>query len=193
MTESSNDESPVVSAILAEFNALKAEIRARSNDQSLVVSLNITVVAVIGGFYFSEKADPRVLFLIPIISSLLGMRYVDHVINIDNLGRFIQREVKPQLSSVLGVTVPDYEIFAESFAELSRLRYFLLALPIASLFAGIPVSTLVLPFIVVKPQEWDAPFWGGALLSAVLLSVFSYFWFNVVRRASRVRPGPTNN
>jgi hypothetical protein len=194
MPQTNNNTSSMVDAILAEFNSLKEEIRSRSNDQSTILSLNVTVIGAIGGLYLSEHADPRILFLIPIISSLLGIRYIDHAINIDNLGRFIQREVKPQLASALGVgKVVDYEVFAESFAERSQLRYLLLALPVALLFGGVLGCALVLPFIGVETEQYDTSFVGGAVLGGVLLALFNLFWYRVVKRAKRAQPGQAAN
>lgn len=194
MPQTNNNTSSMVDAILAEFNSLKDEVRSRSNDQSIILSLNITVIGAIGGLYLSEHADPRILFLIPIISSLLGMRYIDHAINIDNLGRFIQREVKPQLASALGVEkVIDYEVFAESFAERSNLRYFLFALPVALLFAGVPGCALVLPFIGVETEQYDTSFVGAAVLGGALLALFTLFWYRVVKQAKRAQPGTPAN
>jgi hypothetical protein len=189
MPNHNHDNSPTVTAILAEFNAIKEEIRARSSDQSTIISLNVTLVGVIGGFYFSDRADPRILFLIPIVSSLLGMRYIDHVINIDNLGRFIQRKVKPQLNTVLSEEIVDYEVFAESFGRQTFVRYLLFGLPIALLFAGVPLAALALPFFVINAKKYDATFVGGAGLATVLLLVFACFWFDVVRRSQQAQPG----
>lgn len=191
MASNPDNTASIVTAIIAEFDSLKEEIRARSHDQSTAISLNITAIGAIGSLYLTERAaaDPRILFLIPIISSLLGMRFVDHAINIDSLGRFIQKELKPQLASALGIAqVVDYEVFAESFAERSRLRFFLFGLPIALLFAGLPAVALVLPFIVVGRDQYDAPFWFGAILGAAFLALFCLFWFQVVRRARRALP-----
>ena len=188
------DTPSVVSAILAEFNSLKEEIRARSGEQSTAISLNITVIGAIGSLYLSQAhADARILFLIPIISSLLGMRYVDHAINIDNLGRFIQREVKPQLASALGVDrLVDYEVFAESFADRTNLRLFLLGLPIGLLFAGVPLAALVVPFLVVTPEHREMLFWNGAVLATGFLLLFILFWYQVVKRAKRAHPEPAS-
>jgi hypothetical protein len=190
MLQTKNNTSSMVDAMIAEFNSLKEEIRSRSNDQSIILSLNVTVIGAIGGLYLSEQADSRILFLIPIISSLLGIRYVDHAINIDNLGRFIQREVKPHLAWALDVEkVVDYEVFAESFTERSQLRFLLLALPVALLFAGVPGCALVLPFIGVETEQYDTSFVAGAVLGGVLLALFILFWYRVVKRAKRARPG----
>jgi hypothetical protein len=189
MASNADNAASLVTALVAEFGSLKEEIRARSHDQSTAISLNITAIGAIGSLYLTEEADARILFLIPIIASLLGMRWVDHAINIDSLGRFVQKELKPALASALGTaSIVDYEVFAESFAENSGLRFFLLGLPIFLLFAGLPGTALVLPFIVIPREQYDTPFWFGAIVAAAFLALFCLFWFHVIKRAKRALP-----
>ena len=62
---------------LAEFSALRAEIGARSGVQHQLMALNITALAAIGGFVISDKADPLLLLMLPLVSCALGVIWHD--------------------------------------------------------------------------------------------------------------------
>ena len=93
----SDVQKQVATILLAQFAALRAEIQNRSAFQTTIVSINVTAIGVISGFYFTQHGDPRVLFVIPILSPILGMMYVDQDANIGNIGRFIQNSIVPNL------------------------------------------------------------------------------------------------
>ena len=67
MASNPDNTASIVTAIIAEFDSLKEEIRARSHDQSTAISLNITAIGAIGSLYLTEgaAADPRILFTRP--------------------------------------------------------------------------------------------------------------------------------
>jgi hypothetical protein len=169
--------SQLVNILLSEFNSLKSEIQARSKAQSSLISLNMTATAALGGFFFSDHGgDPRILLLIPIVSSVLGMVYIDHAVSIGYIGRFIQYRVKPRLAEVANVSeMVDYEVFARRFEQNRKFRVLLFALPLLLIFCGIPISALILAFFIQK--TWTSTmFWAPAILGAVLTAVFLWFW-----------------
>src|SRR3954454_7012341 len=79
----------LITVVLAQFNACRAEILARSSTQAAVVNLNITAISILAGYYFIYHANPLVLLVIPVVAPMLGIIWADHAINIGNLGRFI--------------------------------------------------------------------------------------------------------
>src|SRR5215472_774407 len=93
----SDAQKQVATILIAQFTALRAEIQNRSTFQTTIVSINVTAIGVISGFYFAQHGDPRVLFVLPILSPILGMMYVDQDANIGNIGRFIQNSIAPNL------------------------------------------------------------------------------------------------
>ena len=84
--------------VLAVFNSLREEIKTRSTAQTGLVTLNVTAIGVLGGVFFGKAENtPAILLMIPMLSSVLGMLWIDHAINIANQGRFIEKEVIPDL------------------------------------------------------------------------------------------------
>src|ERR1035438_2161990 len=130
--------SQLVTIVLSEFNSVKSEIQSRSKAQSSLISLNMSAIAALGGFFFSEHGgDSRILLLIPIVSSVLGMVYMDHAVSIGYMGRFIQHEIKPQLANLGNMPeVLDYEVFARRFEQNRKFRLLLFALPLLLIFCG---------------------------------------------------------
>jgi drug/metabolite transporter (DMT)-like permease len=179
----SDIEKQVATALLTQFTALRAEIQNRSTFQATIVSVNITAIGVIAGFYFTQHADPRVLFVIPILSPILGMMYVDHDVNIGNIGRFIQSSIIPELARVTGVAgLPDYEVFVREFERRGSFRVFVFGIPVLFMFALLPLGALILPFL---PDTSRHPtLWAPAGVGSILVVAFIVAWMGMVRRGN---------
>jgi hypothetical protein len=177
VTTLSPETASIISILLEELKALRSEIAARSAAQGAVLALNITAIGAIAGL-FSYVKDPRVFFLTPVISSILGAIYTDHAINIGKLGRFIRWHVKPRLADTLGVDrLLDYEVYASNFREPHWSRRHLLPLAIMSMFVWVPLLALLLPFLLpLSPEGHPLPVTFANLLvaapGAVLLIYF---------------------
>lgn len=171
-----------VNVVLSEFSTAKEEIKTRSQAQSNIIALDLTAVGVIGSLFFSKGADPRVLFLIPIISGILGLIYIDHAININKLGRFINRVIKPSLEAVIGDEIVDFErtIRAQKIEKGRLWSVFLLSFPILLLFAVIPFAALLLPFF--ESKVYDATYWVLAALGSTVVLLFLWFWLMITAR-----------
>jgi hypothetical protein len=157
----------LITVLLAQFNACRAEILARSSSQAAVVNLNVTAISILAGYYFIYHANPLVLLVIPLVSPMLGIIWADHAINIGNLGRFIQYRLMPLLSATLKSDLPDYEVFIRHFEQQRGRRLLLLVAPLLLLFALLPAGTLFLAWTVTSVR--DILFWtlfsiGGALI-----------------------------
>lgn len=163
-------EKQYISVLLAQFASCRSEIQTRSASQAAVITLNITAIGVIAGYYFSAKADAMVLLIVPIISPMLGIIWADHAINIGNLGRFIQIRIIPTLSSVLQRDVPDYEVTIRAFERQRGQRLILLVAPMLLLFAVLPIASLVLAAAVVASH--DEPFWVMTIIGTALIVIF---------------------
>jgi hypothetical protein len=188
----SNSTAVRVEVLLAEFNSLKTEIQSRSDRQNSVIALNLTVIGAIAGLFYSRASDPKVFFVIPVLCPMLGMIYIDHVINIGHIGRFIQNVIKPQLAHTVSLKdLPDYEVYVRTLESRRVLRIFVLGIPILLMFAGVPLAALVLPFLVAKPPARDIIFAGPAVLGATFIAIFLFFWFSIVMQSSRVWNDPS--
>jgi hypothetical protein len=151
-------------ALYEEFKALRAEIAQRSTAQVTIIQLNVTAIGIVLGAALSKIPDPdgRILFIIPILSPMLGLLFLDHDAAIRNIGQFIQFRIKPRVFDILGSELPDYERFVEQL-ELRRFeRVSLLGIPIFVLFGILPFVALVVPFLIntLKDVKQDAVLFG---------------------------------
>jgi hypothetical protein len=168
-------------ANLAEFVATKTEIASRAGQQANYITFNITAIGVIASLVFSDNADPRLLFLVPIIASVLGLNWIDHAINIGNLGLFVRDEVKPRLvQETAGAPddVADYERYATQHGARRHIRLFVFGLPVFMVFGGIPFIAWCLPFFLV--QAYDMIFVLLATVGGALWLVFLVYWLGVI-------------
>jgi hypothetical protein len=176
--------------VLAIYNSLRDEIKTRSTAQAGLVALNVTAIGVLGGFYFGKpESPPEILLLIPMVSSVLGMLWIDHAINIANQGSFIQNVVMPELMQSIDLpSIPNYEVSIRGMEQRAGLRLFVLGAPIFLIFAGIPLAAMLYAFYVA-PSIKAAGFLGPAIVSCMLLAVFLWLWVQAIGRGSRIWTG----
>lgn len=160
----------LITVLLAQFNACRAEIQSRSSNQAALVGLNITAIGIIAGYYFAYRANPLVLLVIPLLSPMLGIMWADHAINIGNLGRFVQNRLMPLLSATLKHELPDYEIWIRTFEQKKGRRLLLLIAPMLLMFAILPAAALALAYAVVLVR--DTLFWVLFVTGTSLVLVF---------------------
>lgn len=170
-------EKQLISVLLAQFNACRAEILARSASQATLTGLNISAVGVIAGFYFSAHADPRLLLVIPLLSPMLGIIWQDHAINIGNIGRFIQLSIIPRLKATLKTDLPDYEVTIREFERLQGRRLILLVAPTVLMFAILPLGALIVAFNAVAVR--DLVFWVMLTAGSILILIFGGFAISI--------------
>src|SRR5689334_6101248 len=77
-------------AMLAEYNALRAEIQSRSNTQNTLLQLHLTALTLILGGALSEKLGPWIIFLIPLEATIFGLWWLDHSLVIMEIGTYIR-------------------------------------------------------------------------------------------------------
>lgn len=168
----------LIGVVLAQFNACRAEILARSASQAAVVNLNITAISILAGYYFIYHANPLVLLVIPVVSAMLGIIWADHAINIGNLGRFIQHGLMPRLSKALNYGLPDYEASVRRFEQQQGSRLILLLAPMLLLFALLPAAALFLAVTVTEVR--DPLFWSLFSIGAVLILIFGGYSVSIL-------------
>jgi hypothetical protein len=81
---------------LAEYSARCSEIAQRSTYQQALVALNLTTTGTIIGFVVGKSDAPRTLLLIvPIVSSTLGLIWLDHHRNIQLIAKYVKNVLWP--------------------------------------------------------------------------------------------------
>lgn len=148
----------------AEFEAYRQEILDRSGHQHTLLTLNLTAVSAAGGLVLSEYGDPRVLLLLPIISSSIGLLWYDHARNIDSLGDYIRN----------GLSV--YNGYEKRIAELERTEYRRVPMTLALfiLFVATPIAGLLVPMRSVVGPLWAL--WALGLVLSIVCSWLFIRW-----------------
>jgi hypothetical protein len=147
-----------------EFAAYRDEILKRSEHQSTLLTADLTALAAIVGFVLSDKADTRLLLVLPIVSSAIGLLWYDHARNIESLGDYIREEM------------PVFGGYERRIAALERKewRRVPMTLALLILFVGVPVAGLVLTIDRVHHFQWLL--WACGLALSVVCSVVLLKW-----------------
>ena len=151
---------------LAEFSALRNEIGSRSSAQHTLINLSITAIGAVVGFALAKEGSLVLLLLLPILSPSLGMLYLDHAINITNIGNYINDQLKPILSPIR------YEEVVRSYEQRRLLRVLPYGLPIFIIFAGVPIGSLIVTFRIMQ----ELRMWILWSIGLILVLVYLYFW-----------------
>lgn len=91
----------LATALIAEYNALRAEIDRRSQAQQTLSNLALTLTGATVAYALANDAIV-VLLLQPIIASALGLLYADHGKAIRRAGRYVERHLAPALADCAG-------------------------------------------------------------------------------------------
>lgn len=99
--DSSTQATGTTEILLAEYSALRAEIDQRSNVQWSVFALQIGSVGVISSLAIASTSRIALLLLIPLLSYLLGNRYILHDYHIKLIHHYIQDSLSKRLQNIL--------------------------------------------------------------------------------------------
>lgn len=170
-------------AVLAEYAALRAELLQNLGAQSTLINLNMTAIAGIGGIVITQRADIRLLLMLPVISGALGLLANSEARDVT----VIEQYIRDHQASLLAQYVGDQRLFQyERYLQDNRgkLRPILFSVVVGLVFPGISLGALYLvwPFLR-SPLDWTA--WG---LGMVLLALNAVAWVAlwIARPRSRV-------
>jgi hypothetical protein len=168
------DKPVIMSALVAEFNAMRAEILFRATSQATLMQLNITAAGTVAFFALADGARAATMIIIPMLSPILGILWLDHDATILKLGRFIKTELKPACNTVANFKLPDYERYAESADALPAPRFAILNFTIAvfATFGFLPLAALVYVISTWKGKLSSPAFLIPTLLAVLLLLAF---------------------
>src|SRR5262249_9278669 len=97
--------------VLAEFAGLRSEIDTRISILITLMLGNLTVLGVILGIALSRPDNIEVLLLIPLVTPCIGLLVIDTFRNLDTLGRYISRVIRPQLQIKSHLKFEGMEVF----------------------------------------------------------------------------------
>ncbi|MEA5537054.1 hypothetical protein [Crocosphaera sp. XPORK-15E] len=164
-----NSNQVVITVALAEFNALRNEIIGRSSSAYTLLNINITATATVAGFVLSNKADSRLLLILPLLSPALGLLFLDHSYNIKNLGGYINTQIRPIILEYADHSesrLLNYENFVDRYERNILLRFLPMGIPLILLFIGFPFAAWIFLISIVR-QPWEQFLLGIGLITMV--------------------------
>lgn len=96
------DKNLVISAALAEYTALRAEVANRISGQDTMLNLYMTAVAAIFGFALSGHADLLILLVLPLLSTAARLLYHNHNLYIKLVSAYLNDQLRPLVTERLG-------------------------------------------------------------------------------------------
>lgn len=166
MREDPPHSEQAVEVMLAEFNALRAEILGHATAQAAVVGIGLTALGIIIGFVAKEGGSDRLLLAIPPLALGVILLHTSERYRINMIGRYIRQKLWPSLQQEVG-TVPSWQI--EDNAR--RLSGKLNALAVLLNFAGIGIFLVASIATLVQVGPGEALWWVDLGLTAVALAV----------------------
>jgi hypothetical protein len=164
----------ITSALVAEFNSLRAEIATRSASQQLLVNLSLTTIALVLGVALSRPTSAAIILLIPIFTSCCAMLYFDHAAQITKIGAYISQVIHPRMRDIVNDdSVLAWEARYRSFQPRRYRTVFQFGAPILVLFVAGPLSVCAVSIAVI-----DAPLhWFAWTVGLILEVVAGYLWY----------------
>jgi hypothetical protein len=169
------DKPVIMSALLAEFNAMRAEIIFRATSQATLMQINITAAGTVAFFALADQTRALTMIIIPMLSPILGILWLDHDATIMKLGRFIKMDLKSAYRQVVtNCDFPDYERYAESADALPSPQFAILNFTIAvsATFGFLPLAALLYVIYEYRENLSSIAFLAPAALATLLLLTF---------------------
>ena len=181
------DSSLAMQAALMEFQKLRDEISGRTNNQWVLVGLNITGAGFVAGLAIARPQASLLLLLLPIVTPSLGMLFLDHALTILRIGRYIDESIVPvvrECANRLDLMSHEERIYEKRRGIARSLVLF--GIPLVLLFNAVPIAALIiLPPHLFSGVAWLA--WSvGLLLTITEVGLWIYFLGQPFRRGHRV-------
>ncbi len=102
MTELNNNVEPqlLIECWLEEYKSIRSEIEHHLSSMRLLFILNLTASAAIYSFSFTVFHSAQLVWLIPILSSILGLIFLSHCIRVSNLNDHIDDDLVPKIQKI---------------------------------------------------------------------------------------------
>jgi hypothetical protein len=148
----------------AEYSGLRSEIDRRSGEQFQLLSLSLTVFGVIVGVSFAKDSTEwgrRLLLLPPILSSLMGLLWLDHDRAILAIGAYVAEELWPD------EPVPSFERTKKHYRPRVSTTLLGFLVPVLLVFL-LPAGFCL--YALCQKGETRPVWWLGLSLSLVFLT-----------------------
>lgn len=171
--------------LVEEYGSIRDEIMEHERSKTRWLGLAITATSAIGAFALGKEGNQGALLVLPLVLSGIGIIYLKHSLDIDNLGEYIRTSFWPATRSVLSehdtshgtTTFVPWDIWIEQHrGRAGRASPYgsLGFLPPILILAAPSVASLVLTLPSSKSAGW-AFVWSAdvvALITVLVLSVW---------------------
>lgn len=182
----------VLDVALAEFKALRDEIGSRATSSHTLININAVASGVAAGLVVNNPGRVELLLVLPILSPVLGLLWLDHAHNIRNIGDYIDTTLRPTIVGVLGEggeRTLAWEQHVDAYERRALLRFLPLGVPVLVLFAAVPIAALARTGGSLG-SGWQWVLWiGGAMLTAGFLVLWARLILQPIVAARRERSG----
>lgn len=146
-----------IDVVIAEYNAMRAEITNRTTIQVTLLGTGITAIGIVVGFSVGEHPDRRLLLLVPVIAAIALFLFVNESYRIHVIGDYIRDCQFEYLRENLDPRLPSWEhhVANREFRWWQRVLdapvdlLLVLAGVVACVFADFPVWRMLLAAPVV--------------------------------------------
>ncbi|QGN50474.1 hypothetical protein GKC29_29055 [Micromonospora sp. WMMC415] len=170
-----------LTAALADAAAIRGTIERKATHNQNVIGLHLTVVAAVAGFILAEKADLRLLLILPLVSAALGLNVVSQYRDIRIAGDYIEQVLRPAIAQYTGNgTLFGWEAFYWKRKHDGHLAQ---ATAMGLIFPGVSTLALAITLPAVRTLA-DRLAWvvGAGMLVLLLAS-----WTNRLSEMARAR------
>jgi hypothetical protein len=166
-------DASTLTAALAEFQALRAEIVQRIQAQQGLYALCVLGNgALLGAGLAGTKAHPAVFLCIPFVSSAIGLAYADHTRRIFYIGEYIRDRLWPSITGLVERPLQSWEeVFAETMTLRTPFQAMLTTAYLATLFVFIPLAASA---YAASASHWDQSSGEWILWCAGILTTLFY-------------------
>jgi hypothetical protein len=160
----------VLTAALAEFNALRQEIMQHIGAQDRLVQLNLTALATIAGLTIAQKATVALLLVVPFLSAALGFAWLHHLRQVALIGRYIHKELWPFIAKSEHVRLPSWEeSYSTSIAKPSLVVRVTGSIQPVAVFVAPPLLALIFSWSSATGPALTTMWFTDLVLSAGLI------------------------
>ncbi len=170
----------VLKVVMDEFKALRDEINQRATYCHTLININIVASTALVGVVLSYPNRVELLLILPILSPILGLLWIDHSYAIRNIGDYINEKLQPAVVDALkgGNDLLRWEGYLDEHERTQKklLRVLPLGIPILVVFGAVPLLALIQSIRRIEFQV-SAVLWVSGLLLTV---AFLWLWFRLI-------------
>jgi hypothetical protein len=180
MPHANDTKSLKIDYLPAYFSAARGEITSRSQAQLNLAHLPVTAIGILAGIGLSEFGAPELLLLAPVISTILGLWYLDHAATIYLLGDFIHEQLVLRVRKELSWDdAPDFEEIIRTIERTAEVRVRAFGAPLFLLYFVLPLVMCWVSYLRVK--EPGILFWLLICIDAVFMLTLLWYYAPFIR------------